>query len=214
MPDKHDRSSKNDGASSMGAKGSSPLKRAEDQAPMDGDNVPTKTVDIWFQSAYRTQLELTSLADMKANIMISVNGLIITGIVATQGLVQFVQQLPRFIPILIMLACVVSMIFAVIAALPKGRANQEALSEQRRGEGNLLYFNNQNSFSEEEFEQAMMQTLQDPEQLQRQMSRHLYNLGCVLARKYWLLKISYSVFLVGLVLAVALSSASVFARLL
>ncbi len=175
---------------------------------LDPAGAPTKTVDIWFQSAYRTQLSLTSLADMKANIMISVNGLILTGLVATQGFVSVAPQLPKFIPIAMMVTCLASMIFAVIAALPRGSANTNAQMEHESGQGNLLYFNNQCTFSEQEFERAMIKLLHEPEQLQRHMSRHLYNLGCVLARKYRLLKISYTVFIGGLVIVSIMSAIS------
>ena len=46
----------------------------------------SRSIETLFRSAYRTQLALTSIADTKANIMISVNGFIITGIIATTGL--------------------------------------------------------------------------------------------------------------------------------
>ena len=107
-----------------------------------------------------------------------------------------------------MFTCLASMIFAVIAALPRGAANPNAQKEHERGRGNLLYFNNQCTFSEAEFERAMINLLHEPEQLQRHMSRHLYNLGCVLARKYRLLKISYSVFIAGLVIVSVMSAYS------
>jgi len=43
----------------------------------------TRGVETLFRSAYRVQMELTSLADNKANMMISINGIIISIIIAS-----------------------------------------------------------------------------------------------------------------------------------
>ena len=169
--------------------------------------VSTTTVDIWYQSAYRTQLHLTSLADTKANIMISVNGLILTGIVATQGLIETAPWFPTFAPLVVMISSFTSLLFAVLSALPRGSFRQAKTQRQETRlqesePGGLLYYNHQACFSEKEFDEEVLLALEDPSRLRSEMNRHLYQLALVLRRKYRLLKISYIIFLAGLLMTV------------
>jgi len=53
-----------------------------------------------------------------------------------------------------------------------------------------------------EFEWAMEEMMQDKEYLYGSLTKDLYFLGLVLNRKYNLLRITYSVFMVGIVLSV------------
>jgi len=47
---------------------------------------------------------------------------------------------------------------------------------------------------------AMAKTIEDVDNVYRMMSKHIFNLGVVLSRKYFLLRISYLVFLGGIIL--------------
>ncbi len=63
-----------------------PRKRKDEQKKKEKKKGSSRNIETLYRSAYRTWLELTGIADAKANIMISVNGLIITSIIATTGL--------------------------------------------------------------------------------------------------------------------------------
>ena len=54
----------------------------------------------------------------------------------------------------------------------------------------------------EEFDWAMSEMVKDKEYLLSAMTKDLYFLGLVLARKYRLLRITYNIFMVGLVISV------------
>ena len=134
--------------------------------------------------------------------MISVNGLILTGIVATQGLIETAPWFPTFLPLVVMISSFISLLFAVLSALPRGSFRQ-AMARQRENEpGGLLYYNHQACFSEKAFDEEVLAALEDPRRLRSEMNRHLYQLALVLRRKYRLLKISYIVFLAGLLITV------------
>lgn len=170
----------------------------------EAKKVPTITVDIWYQSAYRTQLHLTALADRKANILISVNGLILTGVVATHGLVNIAPGLPTYLPLVVMTSSFTSLLLAILAAMPRDSLRQVKFNVQKDEPRGLLYFNRQACFTEDEYDEAMSAALEDPGRLRSEMNRHLYHLGLVLRRKYRMLRISYLVFLVGLMITVVL----------
>ncbi len=159
-----------------------------------------RSVETFYRSAYRTQLDLTGLADMKANIMISINGLIITAIIATEGLLTFTQTYLKFLPILLLVVCILSMVFAMLAARPRVPKQSITADDMLSGKASLLYFNNFLQVNEDQYADAMSHVIEDIDQVYRMMSKHIYNLGVVLTRKYFLLRVSYSIFLGGIVL--------------
>jgi len=159
-----------------------------------------RNIETFYRNAYRTQLDLTGLADMKANIMISINGLIITAIIATEGLLTFSHSYLKFLPVLLLVVSILSMIFAMLAAKPRVANLHVTEEDMLNGEASLLYFNNFLSLTEEQYADAMYNVIEDTENIYRMMSKHIYNLGAVLSRKYSLLRISYSIFLGGIIL--------------
>ena len=159
-----------------------------------------RSIETFYRNAYRTQLDLTGLADMKANIMISINGLIITAIIATEGLLTFTQSYLKFLPVLLLVVSILSMVFAMLAAKPRVSNLHATEDEILNGDANLLYFNNFLQVTEDQYADAMSHTIKDTDNVYRMMSKHIYSLGVVLSRKYYLLRISYAVFLGGIVL--------------
>lgn len=159
----------------------------------------SRSVETFYRNAYRTQLDLTGLADMKANIMISINGLIITAIIATEGLLTFTQSYLKLLPVLLLVVSILSMVFAMLAARPRVANLNISAQDMLNGDANLLYFNNFILLTEDQYADAMYNIIEDTESIYRMMSKHIYNLGVVLSRKYYLLKISYSIFLGGII---------------
>lgn len=159
-----------------------------------------RAIETFYRSAYRTQLDLTGLADMKANIMISINGLIITAIIATEGMLTFTQGYLKLLPVLLLIVSVISLVFAMLAARPRVSTLPISSEDMLTGKASLLYFNNFLQLSEDQYADAMLKTIEDVEGVYRMMSKHIYNMGVVLSRKYFLLRISYSVFLGGIIL--------------
>jgi predicted exporter len=67
-----------------------------------------------FRTSYRTHLDLSSLADNKANIMISINGIIISILLATVY-PSIIQLRALFLPSsLLLLTCLASLVLAVL----------------------------------------------------------------------------------------------------
>ncbi len=159
-----------------------------------------RSIETFYRNAYRTQLDLTGLADMKANIMISINGLIITAIIATESLLAYNESYLKYLPMLLLVVSILSMVFAMLAAKPRVSNLHVSSEDMLNGKANLLYFNNFLQLSEEQYADAMYNTIEDTENIYRMMSKHIYNLGVVLARKYALLRISYLIFLGGIIL--------------
>lgn len=158
-------------------------------------------VETMYRTTYRTHVNLSSIADNKANIMLSVNAIIISIVVA--NLVPRLDSEPHLtIPTIILtLVCMVALTFAVLSTRPKvteGRFTREDIEQKR---SNLLFFGNFYNMELEDFHWGMMRMIKDNQFLYSSMTRDLYYLGVVLAKKYRYLNICYTVFMVGLIMS-------------
>lgn len=169
----------------------------------------SRGLETLFRTAYDTQLSLTALADSKANMLISVNGVIISIIIA--AIVPQLEDNPLLlIPTGALLAGTISaIVFAILAAQPrvsKVSANAPITPERNR---NLLFFGEFSQRSQEEYVAAMSELVADQANIYDAMLRNIYGLGAVLRRKFRLLSIAYTSFMLALVLG-AISSIFVF----
>ena len=76
-------------------------------------------VQTLFRVSYREQLDLTALADEKAGMMIQVNGLIMSIMIASAGLIIGAHSWLLLPCVTLTLTALVSIVFAVFAARPK-----------------------------------------------------------------------------------------------
>ncbi|MBO6576201.1 MAG: hypothetical protein JJ896_08850 [Rhodothermales bacterium] len=158
----------------------------------------TRGVETMFRTSYRVHMDLSALADTKANIMISINGIIISIIIAS--LSPKIDSNPwLLLPTSILLvACLISIVYAVLAARPRVTSNLVSLEDVRANRANILFFGHFVHMPQQDYLTGMMELLNRPDVLYSQMMRDIYNLGKVLTRKFELLRISYTVFMVGL----------------
>ncbi len=160
-------------------------------------------VETMFRSAYRAHLDLTALADAKANIMISINGLILSIILASIG-PKIDSNTWLVIPTIIMLVgCVAAIVYAVLAARPRVSPKTNiTLEEVMRSKLNLLFFGNASQLSEDDFLEGLGWMMRDSELIYRSMMQDLYGMARVLSRKFALLRTSYTVFMIGIAVSV------------
>lgn len=160
-------------------------------------------VETMYRTTYRTHTNLSAMADSKANLMLSVNAIVISILVS--NLVPKLQEgfsLRLLVPVIILTAtCLGSMVYATLATRPKvteGKVTREAIKQRK---ANLLFFGNFYNMSLDDFQWGVNEMLTDPEFLYSSMSRDLYFLGIVLAKKYQYLSICYNIFMYGIILS-------------
>jgi hypothetical protein len=142
------------------------------------------------------------MADNKANIMITVNSIIVSILVSI--LIRKFEEFPNLIvpTVILTMVCLITIVFAVLATRPNvssGRFTREDVQAKRT---NLLFFGNFHNMTLEDYEEGVREMMTDSEFLYGSMTRDIYFQGKVLGRKYKLLRISYTVFMFGFVLAV------------
>lgn len=162
-------------------------------------------VETMYRTTYRTHTNLSAMADSKANLMLSVNAIVISILVS--NLLPKLQDGASWkivVPTVLLTAtCLGSMVFATLATRPKiteGKVTREAIKQRK---ANLLFFGNFFNMNLEDFQWGVNEMLTDPEFLYSSMSRDLYFLGIVLAKKYKYLSTCYNIFMYGLIVSMA-----------
>lgn len=168
-------------------------------------------IDTLYRVALRNHINLSSIADGKANMIISINTLVLSILITagTAGLsiesLSLANNLDLVIPVfLLMLSSLAAIIFAVLSAMPKvsGAPLEFENGEVDPRKFNLLFFGNFLRLKKEEYVAHLRELKKDQELLYDDLARDLYNLGVVLQKKYRLLTVAYRVFIGGLVISV------------
>ncbi|MEM0994528.1 MAG: Pycsar system effector family protein [Bacteroidota bacterium] len=160
----------------------------------------------FFRANYRNHINLSAIADNKANIMISVNSILISVLITVLTWRNITQTQPEVLMpgVIFLVTALASLIFAVLSARPKITNLNEAQKEAVATKRNIAFFGNFVHLDLEQYEEMMDEVLRKDDLLYGNMSRDLYYLGKVLSKKYAYLSISYNVFMVGFSVSVAL----------
>ena len=159
-------------------------------------------IQTMFRIVSGNHLRLSSMSDNKSHIMISVNSIIIS-IVISVLFGKLSANREYIIPVCMLLAvCLGSMTFAILATRPSVSGGRFTEEDIRNKKTNLLFFGNFFRMQMEDYQWAMNQMMKDGEYLYNSMIKDVYFLGIVLAKKYRYLRISYTIFMWGVIIAV------------
>lgn len=152
----------------------------------------------------RTQLDMITLAATKANIMISLNGVLVSVLLVSGA--YFLNAEPMLIVpfTAFLLTCTVAIVFAVLAARPMVDRTTRSLEDFRTDGADLLIFEQFAKLPKADYVDAMLEMLRDNDRVYRNMIVHIHELGLAANRKFARLYISYGAFMIGLVVSVIL----------
>ena len=165
---------------------------------------PERGIETMFRVTLNNHTKLSQIADSKANILLSVNAIIIS--IALSTLIPKLDSprnahlvIPSFVMIMFSVACI---ILAIMSTRPKVSSGTFTRKEIEEKKVNLLFFGNFYKMPMEEYLWAMKEMMNDRQYLYDTMIKDLYYLGIVLNRKYKLLRLTYTVFTIGIIASV------------
>jgi predicted metal-dependent HD superfamily phosphohydrolase len=173
---------------------------------------PKRGVETMFRTMYNNHIKLSDMADKKAGMMIQLNAVLLSVIITYLGAKSsalgpaFTRNPVLAIPMsILLLTSLASVVTAILSAQPdvtsfKWLKKSPQIATNRRV--NLLFFGNFTKISLDNFQSGIRELMRQKEGLYTNMVTDVYYLGEVLSRKYGLLRTSYSVFMVGLILTV------------
>ncbi len=163
---------------------------------------PDRGIETMFRTTSKNHLDLSGMADNKANIMISVNTIILSVVVSI--LIRKLNEYPNLIipTIFLVVVCLATIVLSILATRPNVSSgvftDEEVLSKKT----NLLFFGNFHKMDLKSYEWGMREMMKDGDYLYSSLTRDIYFLGKVLGKKYRLLRAAYTTFMIGFVLAI------------
>lgn len=180
------------------------LKKAELKRKKDKDERPDRGIETMFRVTLKNHIKLSDIADTKANILLSVSAIILS--IALSSLFPKLDKPSNYYliyPTLIFLfITVVTMIFSILSTRPKVTSGEFTQEDIVKKKVNLLFFGNFHKMKLEDFQQGMSELMADRDYLYKTLMKDLYFLGIVLEKKYRLLRIAYTIFMVGIIISV------------
>nr|WP_297787117.1 Pycsar system effector family protein [uncultured Allomuricauda sp.] len=165
---------------------------------------PDRSVQTLYRVTLRNHLKLSDIADTKANILLSVNAIIISLVLANlltklDNPTNAYMIYPTFI--LIMFS-VVSMVLSVLATRPNITSGKFTKEDVEKRRVNLLFFGNFHQMELKEYQSAVEELVKDKDYVYNSLTKDLYYLGIVLNRKYKILRLTYNIFMFGIIISV------------
>ncbi|HSY62102.1 MAG TPA: Pycsar system effector family protein [Cytophaga sp.] len=176
-------------------------KDKEDKEDKTKEKV-NRGVETMFRTTSTNHLRLSEMADNKANIMITVNSIIISVLLTV--LFRKLDSDPRFLvpTMLLLFTSLTTIVFSIFVTRPNVTSGVFSKEDIEKKRANLLFFGNFYKMKLEDYEWGIKQVMNDNDFLYGSMTRDIYYLGVVLGKKYKMLRIAYSFFMFGFIISV------------
>ena len=163
---------------------------------------PERGIETMFRVTMRNHISLSQIADNKANIVLSINAIIISIVLSTLLPDLAYNQYLIFPTVVLISVCIITIIFAILATIPKMNNGQFTKQDIKERKSNLLFFGNFHKMDIDEFQWGFTEMMNDRDFLYGSMTRDFYYLGNALGKKYKYLNICYKVFMYGLIVSI------------
>lgn len=163
---------------------------------------PERGIQTFYRVALRNHIKLSDIADTKANILLSVNAIIISLVLA--NLLSKLDTNPFLVApsAIFVVSSTISMILAVIATRPNVTRGEFTEEDVKNKSVNLTFFGNFHKMELSQYQWAIEELLKDRDYVYSSLTKDLYFLGKVLDRKYRILRWTYTIFVLGIIISI------------
>jgi len=163
---------------------------------------PAAFLDQMIRQTRAHHVQLSSMADMKANMMLTVAALLIP------LSIRFLDD-PRLQPAALTMIgfCILTVLLSAYAAMPKvlGKKSPGKTIDPEDPSFNLLFFGSFIKMDYDDYEHAMEKVMNDHGEVYEKQIKEIYLMGQYLAReKYRFVRLAYISFITGMVISSAL----------
>jgi predicted metal-dependent HD superfamily phosphohydrolase len=179
-----------------------PVSFDEDKNIFDLSTKFDRGVETLFKTTSQNHMNLSSMADGKANILISINSIILS-VVWSLVITKLDTNRHLILPtIVLIMVCLTTIVLAILSTRPKIMQGTFTAAQVVRREANLLFFGNFHSMELGEYKSAVKELMIDKEYLYESLIQDIFYMGKVLARKYKYITWAYNVFMIGLTVSI------------
>lgn len=166
---------------------------------------PERGIETWFRLASKNLYARLQIVDTKANILITANAIIISMVLGT--LYTRLDDDPHLIFAVggLVITNVLSISFAILATIPKSWEKKSGIVDLDSVD--LMTFEDFSDMKLADYSESVMRTMSDGKTLYPSIIKDIYELGVKLSKKYRLIRISYLIFLYGIIISIILFGA-------
>lgn len=163
---------------------------------------PDRGIETMFRTTSHNHIMLSQMVDSKASILITINSIILSLIVSV--LIRKLEENTylTYPTVLLISVCLATMVFSILASRPNVSSGKFTRDDIKSKKTNLLFFGNFHAMNVEDYEWSMKEMMKDADYLYGSLIKDIYYLGKVLGTKYRYLRIAYSIFMYGFVIAI------------
>ncbi|PZD79248.1 Pycsar system effector family protein [Mesonia sp. K7] len=177
--------------------------KAKLKAKYKNDN-PERGIQTLYRTALRNHIKLSDIADTKANILLSVNAIIIS--LALANIIPKLDAASNrhlMMPTLVLVCfSVASIILSIMSTRPNVTSGEFTKEQIKKREVNILFFGNFHKMKFDQYNWGIQEILKDKDYVYEALTKDLWLLGIVLNRKYKLLRWTYTIFMTGIIISV------------
>jgi hypothetical protein len=143
---------------------------------------PSRGIETMFRTTSRNHLQLSAMADSKANIMISINTIVISVVLSASA--GRMADFPNLVlPVTVLsLVCLTTIVLSVLATRPQvseGKFTREDILNKKT---NLLFFGNFHGMDIEDYQWGVSEMMKNADYLYSSLTRDVFFLGKVLGK--------------------------------
>jgi len=163
---------------------------------------PDRGIETMFRTTSHNHILLSQMVDSKASILITINSIILSLIVSV--LIRKLEENAylTYPTVLLISVCLATMVFSILASRPNISSGKFSREDIKNKKTNLLFFGNFHAMKVEDYEWGVKEMMKDADYLYGSLIKDIYYLGKVLGKKYRYLRIAYSIFMYGFVIAI------------
>ena len=158
-----------------------------------------------IRTTQRNNIDLKHIADNKANILMSINALMITFLIPIVfANWDLIVERMFYIPLVILaISCIITLIIAAMVLRPFATNNRFRDKNLNADNQSPFFFENSTDYTKQEYHDYFVQVVEDDSRVMKYAVQDLHYFSRILAVKYQQIRWAYMVFIGGLLLACA-----------
>ncbi|MFT4760337.1 MAG: hypothetical protein ACI9XO_003088 [Paraglaciecola sp.] len=161
----------------------------------------SKEVINIIRTTQRNNIELTAIADNKANVLLSLNAIMIAAIIPMViANTEMVFDRFLYVPLLIFATTCFGTIYICTQVLKPSRFEEFRDDDDTDGEFSPFFFGNFYDMKPNEYFSYMNRSLADSEMVKRHLAKDLFYVGRRLGKKMKKMRLAFNIFLTGVFL--------------
>ncbi len=159
-----------------------------------------------IRTTSRNNVELVNIADNKANILLSINGIMFTALIPMLFSYQeIIVSEHLYIPLIVLASTLVMTIILCSTVLRPTDLNSMNIEKQAGMKYSPFFFENFHNIDSVDYIPFVKESLKDKDQLIEYILQDHYLVGRNLGRKYVLMKKAFQTFVAGVAISIALT---------